>query len=196
MRVIIKPAGLIVIAIAFLVLVAVVAIDKLHLGPKADAGSAPAAVASATPAAAAETLVLPTAETAPAVWRYTTTEPPKTWAQATFNDTAWSQGKAGFGHDQTGHINTPWTSSDIWLRRKVTLPSSLPGVLAFRAFYDEDAEIYVDGVKAADAPGYSSTYSSIPVNPSGTAALKPGAAVVIAVHCRNAVGGQFIDVGL
>ncbi|MES1180294.1 MAG: glycoside hydrolase family 2, partial [Verrucomicrobiota bacterium] len=88
-----------------------------------------------------------------------------------------------------------WTTSDIWLRREVELPAELPARLAFDVFHDEDAEIYVNGVLAATTKGYNTGYEQIPLNEAGRAALKSGKNI-IAVHCHQTTGGQYIDVGI
>jgi hypothetical protein len=62
-------------------------------------------------------------------------------------------------------------------------------------FHDEDVEIYVNGTLAASAKGYVSDYVELPMTAAGRAALKPGKNL-IAVHCHQTVGGQYIDVGI
>ena len=139
--------------------------------------------------------LVPTAQDAPVAWRYTTTAPPAGWEQSGFDDAKWIVGKAGFGHNVPG-VNTEWTSADIWLRRQVALPATVPAELDFLVFHDEDVEIYVNGVPGAQAGGYTKDYVRLPMDVAAHAALKPGAANVIAVHCRQTIGGQFIDVGI
>ena len=139
--------------------------------------------------------VVPTSQEVPQTWRYTTVFPPGGWEQSGFDDSHWQTGQAGFGHEATG-INTEWKTDDIWLRRRVTLSSKVPVHLDFLTFHDEDVEIYVNGVLGATAPGYSKDYVRLPMNAACRAALKPGTVNVIAVHCHQTVGGQFIDVGI
>ncbi len=138
--------------------------------------------------------VLPTSEAEGARWKWTTDAPASGWFEPGFSDASWQSGEAPFGHALAG-TRTDWSSGDIWLRREVTLPAGLPAHLAFSVFHDEDVEIYVNGVLAADAKGFVSEYATLPMTRSGRAALKPGANV-IAIHCHQTIGGQFIDVGI
>ncbi len=146
--------------------------------------------------------LVPTSELQPQTWSYTIHKPADQkpvgdWTQPGFDASAWNTGPAPFGQG-VGQPDTPWTDTpgDIWLRRTVTLPAVVPAKLVVRTFHDEDVEVYVNGVLAASAPGYVSGYVDLPLSAAAYAALKPGAANVIAVHCRQTVGGQIIDVGI
>jgi hypothetical protein len=75
------------------------------------------------------------------------------------------------------------------------MPSGNFKNLSFVSWHDEDVEIYINGVLAGSASGYNTSYMPIDMTPDGRAALKPGKNV-IAVHCHQTVGGQFIDVGI
>ncbi|MDQ2687203.1 MAG: glycoside hydrolase family 2, partial [Armatimonadota bacterium] len=138
--------------------------------------------------------LVPTSEEDAQTWRYTTDKPSDSWMQTSFDDTAWKSGPAPFGHDMGG-VNTQWTGADIWIRREVTLPETIPADLVILVKHDEDAEIYVNGVLAGSVTGYAGEYVSVPMNAAGRAALKPGKNV-LAAHCHNTVGGQGIDVGI
>jgi hypothetical protein len=61
--------------------------------------------------------------------------------------------------------------------------------------HDEDVEIYVNGVLAAQAADFTTDYEVLAMTPAGKAALRPGKNV-LAVHCRQTKGGQYIDVGI
>ena len=143
------------------------------------------------------TTLVPTAETQPALWRYTTEKPADGWPAAPFNVSAWKEGKSGFGRQGTpgAAIGTPWTGSDIWLRREFDLSVEPDPSLLLRVHHDEDAEIYLNGVLAATLPGFSSSYEDAPLSAEGLGALKKGKNL-LAIHCKQTSGGQYIDAGL
>ncbi len=141
--------------------------------------------------------VVPTAQDKPVAWRYTTRRPNRGWFRPDFDDSAWSEGKSGFGTRGTpgAIIGTEWDGRSIWLRREFTMPERPWGDIQLNVHHDEDVEIYIDGEQAATASGYTTNYEVLPIGPAGRAALKPGRNL-IAVHCRQTGGGQYIDVGL
>ncbi len=143
--------------------------------------------------------VLPSSETAGRAWTYTTTPPAANWMANSFNDSAWSNGVAGFGGGLTSVIRTKWTASDIWLRQGFKAGPLTPADrsrLAFSLFHDEACEIYLNGVLAGSATGYNATYGIFAMNAAGQQALISNGTNIIAVHCRNTTGGQDIDVGI
>jgi len=132
----------------------------------------------------------------PGRWRYTTTQPGADWMKPGFDDTRWQQGAAGFGTEGTpgARIGTTWNGSDIWLRRAFTVPK-IAGEVQLSIHHDEDAEVYINGVLAAKASGYTTDYVLVPISPRARRALRPGDNI-LAVHCKQTGGGQYIDVGL
>jgi hypothetical protein len=142
-------------------------------------------------------MVVPTSKRKPQAWQYTFDKPDGRWFDAGFDDSSWKKGPGGFGTAGTpgAVVWTEWKTADIWIRRAVTLPEKLPVDLHLVMHHDEDAEIYVNGVLGARVKGYTTDYEEVPLTPEGLAALKPGQNV-LAVHCRQTTGGQYIDVGL
>jgi hypothetical protein len=138
--------------------------------------------------------IVPTSDKKAIVWSYTTTKPADNWFNADFDDSSWKKGPAGFGRGDS-HPNTQWTTDDIWIRRDFDMPEGKFANLKFLAWHDEDMEIYINGVLAGSASEYNTSYSLFPITADGLAALKPGKNVM-AVHCHQTVGGQFIDVGI
>jgi len=141
--------------------------------------------------------VAPTAQDEPVTWRYATRRPADGWFQPDFDAGAWLEGKSGFGTEGTpgAIVNTTWATPDIWLRREFTLPEGKWDNIGLKVHHDEDVETYINGVQAAAATGYTTAYESLPLNEAAKAALKPGKNL-LAVHCRQTGGGQYIDAGL
>ncbi len=147
--------------------------------------------------------VIPTAREKAAIWSYTTAKPGRRWFGPKFDARGWQQGESGFGTKGTpgSVVRTEWDTPDIWLRRTFTLESSAVGsggaspTLQLSVHHDEDVEVYVNGVLAASAAGYTTQYEPLPLNAEARAALKPGENV-IAIHCHQTGGGQYIDAGL
>ena len=159
---------------------------------KVNADAIRAACRGETLATAAVDLV-PCALTQPTTWRYTAEKPAEGWRHPKFDDASWKEGPAGFGAGVPG-VRTPWKTADIWLRKEFTL-SAKPASPVLRIFHDEDVEVYLNGILACLSGGYLTAYDDFDILPEAAATLKPGKNV-IAVHCRQTEGGQFIDVGL
>lgn len=149
------------------------------------------------PAGRLESL-LPAADKGPqAEWRYVTERPADDWTKPGFDDAAWKRGQAGFGTDGTpaAIIGTEWNTPDIWLRREVELPATLPEELMLRIHHDEDAEVWINGVRVIRVVGYTTKYELFGLSEEARAAIRPGRNL-IAVHCRQTGGGQYIDLGI
>ena len=142
--------------------------------------------------------LVPAADKEPSLWHYTTTKPVDGWEQPGFDAAKWTVGKSGFGSKGTpgAVINTEWTTSDIWLRREITLPATFAGDPVLHVNHDEDCEIYLDGIPALREMEYNSQYESFEILPAAKILLKPGAKIVMAIHCHQTRGGQSIDAGL
>jgi Glycosyl hydrolases family 2, TIM barrel domain/Glycosyl hydrolases family 2, sugar binding domain/Glycosyl hydrolases family 2 len=144
-----------------------------------------------------ETL-LPTAEQAPAVWRYRLEPPADTWMQPGFDDAGWAEGTGGFGTEGTpgARVGTRWDGAVIWLRRRFELAAPpAGGALCLRIHHDEDAEVFLNGVPIAALSGFTTDYVGVPLDAQASAALRDGPNV-LAVRCRQTQGGQYVDAGL
>jgi hypothetical protein len=151
------------------------------------------------PAPPGVTEIVPTSERHAALWRYSLTRPPAGWTQPGFDDSAWKQGRGGFGTRGTPGfvIGTTWDTPDIWLRREVQLPERLNAArLELRLYHDEEIEVFLNGTRVAAEPGYVTSYQNVDLHPAAIAHLKPGGAIVLAVHCHQTGGGQGVDVGV
>ncbi len=143
-----------------------------------------------------EVEIVPTARTSPQTWRYTTEKPADGWFKTDFDASGWKEGKSGFGTQGTpgSIIGTEWKTADIWLRRDATITKPLKAP-ELTIHHDEDAEVYINGVLAVRVRGFIGEYESLGLKPEALAALKQGKNV-IAVHCHQTAGGQYIDVGI
>lgn len=141
-------------------------------------------------------VVLPTAQGHVHAWRYTFQKPPENWFRPDFDDSGWKEGPAGFGTQGTpgAVVRTEWKTPDIWLRRVVELPA-VQGDVALWIHHDEDAEVYINGVLVGQAQGFTVTYEEFLLDAKGRQAIRPGKNL-LAVHCKQTRGGQYIDLGL
>jgi hypothetical protein len=141
--------------------------------------------------------VVPASRAEGMVWRYTMEQPAKDWTTSAFDAAAWKDGPGGFGAVGTpnAETRTEWKTADIWLRREFEWPAGESGTPVFSVHHDEDIEIFINGVLAGKAGGFTSEYENVPMTPEGAAALKPGKNLM-AVHCHQTDGGQFVDVGI
>jgi hypothetical protein len=150
------------------------------------------------------TVLVPASQDEAATWKYTMTEPGQDWTTAAFDDSSWQEGPAGFGTRRTpgAVVRTEWDGQEIWLRRKVNIP---PDVTLARPHliihHDEDAEVSINGSVLAKLDGHTSDYALVPLDPQAAESLRAAVRdadgeIVLAVHCRQKEGGQYIDVGL
>ncbi len=142
-------------------------------------------------------VIVPSSEKEGIAWRYTTDKPADDWLKPEFDDKAWKEGPGGFGTRNTPGttVRTEWKTPDIWIRRTIELPEGKLAQPCFWLHHDEDCEVYVNGVLAGKAGGFTTQYEELAMTPDGAAALKPGKNT-LAVHCRQTQGGQYIDVGI
>jgi hypothetical protein len=140
--------------------------------------------------------IIHAADSEKAMWRYTITHPEANWSEAGFNDSAWAEGQSGFGTRATpgARVGTVWNTRNIWLRREIELPAVDAKKLLLWLHHDEDAEVYINGVLALRTSGWTSNYEVFELAPAAKAALKPGKNL-IAIHCRQTEGGQYVDLG-
>ena len=141
--------------------------------------------------------LLATSEANPQKWRYTTAKPADGWEKLEFDAAAWAEDDGGFGTKGTpgAIVRTEWKTADIWVRRSFDLKALPAGEIFLRVHHDDDAEVFINGVLAATLKGYTTAYSEMSLTPAAQKALKAGVNV-IAIHCRQITGGQYIDAGL
>ncbi|HEU5072162.1 MAG TPA: glycoside hydrolase family 2 TIM barrel-domain containing protein [Verrucomicrobiae bacterium] len=141
--------------------------------------------------------LLPNAQQGDYLWRFTTEPPATDWMQPAFDVSGWAERPGGFGTSLTpgAIIGTDWKTSDIWLRRQFVITGMVPPALHLVIHHDENAEVYLNGVLAALLPGFTMHYTVAEITPDALATLHAGRNV-IAIHCHQTSGGQFIDAGL
>ncbi|MFO0943464.1 MAG: DUF1793 domain-containing protein, partial [Pirellulales bacterium] len=134
------------------------------------------------------------ADGASATFRFTTTQPADNWNQTAFDESSWKTGPGGFGSKQTpgAPVKSVWNSSDIWLRRSINVSELPKGRIALRLWHDEDVEVYINGKLVVELSGYTTGYELVDIKSE----LLPIGESVVAIHCRQSTGGQFIDFGI
>ena len=130
-------------------------------------------------------------------WFYTTDTPKSDWYTPNNKSSGWIQAQAGFGtNDIEGGLKSKWNTPDIWMRREFNASNSKNiGDLVCVLSHDEDVQLYLNGVKILDRESFITNYQTVVADPSAKAALKDGRNV-LAVHCHQTIGGQYIDIGL
>jgi len=131
-------------------------------------------------------------------WLYTMEVPADGWETAGFDASSWKKGTAGFGQGAPNTTNnTEWNTSDIWIRKAFTLSREdvrNASTMVLDLYHDEDCEVYVNGVKVLETKGYIADYRQFPIA-NAEEAFKAGTNV-IAIHCKQTSGGQYIDAGI
>jgi hypothetical protein len=144
-------------------------------------------------------VIVPTSREEGQKWLYTVWKEPKDWFKPDIDTKVWQQGVGGFGTKGTpgAVVRTEWKTKDIWLRREFALPEGVWEAkdMMLQMHHDEDAEVYINGVLAVKVPGYITDYEEFPISAEARKVLKPGKNVM-AVHCHQTTGGQYIDVGI
>jgi len=140
--------------------------------------------------------VLPLARARQDQWQYTTEKPADDWYKPDFDASGWKRGQGGFGTHVTPNtcVKTVWDSKAIWVRTEFDYESG-GGELFLNIHYDENPIVYINGIKAAEFEGYTVGSVLAEISPEAMASLKKGKNT-LAIHCENALGGQYIDVGL
>ena len=85
------------------------------------------------------------------------------------------------------------------MRRTFTL-GGISGIdkhnLMLYIYHDDDCEVYINGVKAADAISHTAGYAILPISQAAIDALVPDGENTIAIYCKQNRGGQYIDAGI
>ncbi len=132
----------------------------------------------------------------PATWSYTTVQPAPGWKEVGQVVKDWTKAQGGFGTKGTPNakVTTEWKTKDIWMRTNFGV-KQLPETLVLELYHDEDVEVYLNGVEIYRASGHVTDYQVIELDDVALNAFQTGKNVV-AVHCKQTKGGQFIDLAL
>jgi len=147
-----------------------------------------------------ERKLLSTADVQRTLWYYTFNRPADNWNQMAFDDQSWAYGPAGFGTVDPKRsdiiVGTAWNTSDIWLRKKVTVRGSTEfDNAALTIQHDDGAEVYVNGELIFLEAGFNRGSALCDVTAAIKRVLKEGENLV-AVHVHQTGGGQYVDLGL
>ena len=142
-------------------------------------------------------VIAETSERTPVSWRFTEAPPSEGWQFNDFDSNGWSLAPGGFGTNGTpgGNIRTQWRSGDLWIRREFDVApevAAATGNLILRLHHDEDVEVYLNGNEVYRRNGWTQSYVDEPL---AGVPLKAGRNV-IALHCHQNGGGQYLDAGL
>jgi hypothetical protein len=129
-------------------------------------------------------------------WSYTVTTPAGGWSNPSFDQSQWLHGRAGFGTAGTpgGVVRTRWNTKDIWLRKTFQV-DRVPLRVSIDMHHDEEIEIYLNGRLVYEKQGHLIAYQRVMLPPEAAQALVVGDNV-LALHCHQTAGGQYVDVGL
>ena len=152
------------------------------------------------PKKASARMLVPTSEKEPQEYYYTMTKPSDDWFKPNADRSSWSKGPGVIGNkvhrNPTINIGTEWKSSDLWVARNFDLSEFPLKRPVIRVAYDENATIYINGVKALSLKkGDNTRHLNIPMPAEAAAALKK-TGNVIAIHVDNKNKSQYIDVGI
>ena len=121
--------------------------------------------------------------------------PAQEWIEVGYNDKDWNTGLGAFGKvSPKEKVGTKWVTSDIWLRTTFRL-ATIPKTLRVTLRHDEDVEVYLNGTLVFQNTDLISKYETHDISLESADVLQTGKNVM-AVHCSNTIGGQFIDLGL
>ncbi|MBK9167327.1 MAG: DUF1553 domain-containing protein [Bryobacterales bacterium] len=144
-----------------------------------------------------ETAVLADARDATVEWRYTESDPGTDWAEAGYNDAAWSSGPGQFGHFEKPaddlKLRTEWKTENLWLRTTFDVPPGGVDKPKFVVRTNSAFEAWINGASVmSNNLGRNAYYEyELP-----QAALRPGRNALAIKVTRLGERGQIFDTGV
>ncbi|MEM9142159.1 MAG: ThuA domain-containing protein, partial [Bacteroidota bacterium] len=139
-------------------------------------------------------LILPAADQGQVTWRSTQKRPTDTWMNPNFDDSRWKRGKGLFGGEDSKDPQTPWTTSDIWLRADFILREPMVDPV-LKIKNDDSCEIYINGLLVKTEEEVNGKYTYVKLPKETESYFKVGHNH-IAVHAHDKGGKRYIDVGV
>jgi hypothetical protein len=129
--------------------------------------------------------------------KYVTKNPADNWYEKSFDDSAWATSAGAFGTtNNEPTARTHWDSKYIWVRRVIKLDKNYKGKNVYLEYsHDDDAIIYVNGIKAVDTGQDCKKNVKIKLSEEAVNSLVKGDNV-IAGYCYNRGGNGLLDFGL
>lgn len=121
-----------------------------------------------------------------------------TWTGETYDDSNWQTEQGAFGSSDYPNIHTPWTatSSDIYIRRSVTLTEEdLQKNLSLIYSHDDVCQAYINGRRIVNTGNTWVQNVRYDLTDEDKAVLHAGENV-LAYHVHNTTGGAQADLGL
>lgn len=130
-------------------------------------------------------------------WRYTGIQPGPGWTMPSFDDSGWQTGYGGFYDNSTSPNDENTTPFDdtLWLRTEVSLTQAEIESAMFWGRWDDNLEIYINGVEAAIKNGWVPTYRYIGMSGAARDTLDIGVNT-IAVKVNSPGDPGFFDISI
>ena len=140
--------------------------------------------------------ILTTGETKNWDATYTEKQPVAGWESVNFNDKDWKKGKGDFSTSERAKYGTLWNSEDIWVRRTFILTADLSALPVYLEYsHDDDLDLFINGIRVIQTGNACHMKVMLELDAKVKKMLKPGKNV-IALHCKNRVGGGYVDFGM
>ena len=143
------------------------------------------------------TQLIPSGSEGEVTVRYRFEKPEPQWNTENFSAEKWNSGSAPLGGEvENAKPKTKWTSKEVWMVRDFNLASVPEEKVRLNIFYDDDVEVYLNGVLAYQcSPCYVNDYVTRDISEAAAKSLKKGTNRM-SIHCTNDRGPGFIDAGL